>query len=364
MPYIYRTVKAGMVKKPPTGQGGRLCWKKIQVDPEFSHKRVCVKVENKKEHKEMYNPFIQVEIKDGELEQIMEELSQATETIYKCYSKLKVMAEAAGKAGDRPGSGTDAADDIRGGSTRESHPAAHAGPCNLCSPAGAVPCRGFRGARENDKGNLSRCGGLTMDKKAEFLKIWTDRVNREYADNLLGWLEYETDFFTAPASTRHHGAYPGGLLEHSLNVYHRLRAIVCVETYGTTTSDLLAEDVEETVAVLALLHDVCKVNCYHVETKRRKNPETGRWEDFQGYAFRDPLPLGHGEKSLYLIQRHMDLEPEEALAIRWHMGAYDNAAKADPRALSAAMAATPWVWRLQEADMCAAWVDEREAAEE
>lgn len=118
------------------------------------------------------------------------------------------------------------------------------------------------------------------------------------------------------------------------------------------------------MAVLALLHDVCKVNCYHVETKRRKNPETGRWEDFQGYAFKDPLPLGHGEKSLFLIQRHMDLEAEEALAIRWHMGAYDNAAKADPRALSAAMAATPWVWRLQEADMCAAWVDEREAAEE
>lgn len=81
-----------------------------------------------------------------------------------------------------------------------------------------------------------------MDRKAEFLKIWTERVNREYADNLLGWLEYETDFFTAPASTRHHGAYPGGLLEHSLNVYHRLRAIVCVETYGTTTSDLLAEE--------------------------------------------------------------------------------------------------------------------------
>lgn len=81
-------------------------------------------------------------------------------------------------------------------------------------------------------------------------------------------------------------------------------------------------------------------------------------------TFRDPLPLGHGEKSLYLIQRHMDLEPEEALAIRWHMGAYDNAAKGDGRALSAAMAASPWVWRLQQADMCAAWVDEREAAEE
>ena len=155
-----------------------------------------------------------------------------------------------------------------------------------------------------------------MDRKAEFLKIWTERVRREYADDLLAWLERETDFFEAPASTRHHGAHPGGLLDHSLNVYHRLRAIVCVETYGTTTSDLLAEDVEETVAVLALLHDVCKVNCYHTETRRRKNPETGYWEDYQTYAFRDPLPLGHGEKSLYLIQRHMDLEPEEALAIR------------------------------------------------
>ena len=176
-----------------------------------------------------------------------------------------------------------------------------------------------------------------MDRKAEFLKIWTERVRREYADDLLAWLERETDFFEAPASTRHHGAHPGGLL---------------------------AEDVEETVAVLALLHDVCKVNCYHTETRRRKNPETGYWEDYQTYAFRDPLPLGHGEKSLYLIQRHMDLEPEEALAIRWHMGAYDNAAKGDGRALSAAMAASPWVWRLQQADMCAAWVDEREEAEE
>lgn len=131
-----------------------------------------------------------------------------------------------------------------------------------------------------------------MDRKAEFMKIWTERVRREYADDLLAWLERETDFFEAPASTRHHGAHPGGLLDHSLNVYHRLRAIVCVETYGATTSDLLAEDVEETVAVLALLHDVCKVNCYHTETRRRKNPETGYWEDYQTYAFRDPPPPG------------------------------------------------------------------------
>lgn len=202
-----------------------------------------------------------------------------------------------------------------------------------------------------------------MDRKAEFLKIWTERVQRDYADALLAWLERETDFFEAPASTRNHGAHPGGLLVHSLNVYHRLRAIVCVETYGATTSDLLAEDVEETVAILGLLHDVCKVDVYH-KTDIFKAALEGKLDTMAPYEFRDPLPLGHGEKSLYLIQRHMDLEPEEALAIRWHMGAYDNAVKGDGRALSAAMEATPWVWRLHQADMCAAWVDEREAAEE
>lgn len=172
-----------------------------------------------------------------------------------------------------------------------------------------------------------------MDRKAEFLKIWTERVQRDYADALLAWLERETGFFEAPrlhkaprgAPWRPAGPFPERVPPPA---GHRVRG----NLYGTTTSDLLAEDVEETVAVLALLHDVCKVNCYHTETRRRKNPETGYWEDYQTYAFRDPIPLGHGEKSLYLIQRHMDLEPEEALAIRWHMGAYDTAVKGDGRA--------------------------------
>ena len=199
--------------------------------------------------------------------------------------------------------------------------------------------------------------------KAEFMQIWTERVQRDYADAMLEWLERETDFFEAPASTKHHGAHPGGLVEHSLNVYRRLRQITVLETYGTTLAPELAEGVEETVAILGLLHDVCKVGVYH-QTDPFKDIAEGNLGAVGLYEFRDPLPLGHGEKSLYLIQRHMDLEPEEALAIRWHMGAYDNAAKGDGRALSAAMAASPWVWRLQQADMCAAWVDEREAAEE
>lgn len=205
---------------------------------------------------------------------------------------------------------------------------------------------------------------MNTDKKAEFLKIWAERVYRDYAGATLDWLLHETDFFTAPASTQHHGANPGSLLEHSLNVYHRLREIAFRELTDRSTigPHFLSEEQEETVAVLGLLHDVCKVGCYHLETKWRKNKETGRWEDYQGYVFRDPLPLGHGEKSLFLIEQHMDLTTEEALAIRWHMGAYDTS-PTGARSMDAAMAASPWVWRLQEADMCAAWVDEREERE-
>lgn len=128
------------------------------------------------------------------------------------------------------------------------------------------------------------------------------------------------------------------------------------------SGDLWPEE-EETVAVMGLLHDVCKLDVYHRETKRRRNKETGKWEDYQGYSYRDPFPLGHGEKSVFLIMRHMALTEEEALAIRWHMGAYDYAAKGGDKALDAAMDVTPWVWRLHEADMCASRIDERGAAE-
>lgn len=209
---------------------------------------------------------------------------------------------------------------------------------------------------------LERNGLQTVGQ--HFKDLFLASVHRAGAEELLERLENETDFFEAPAGAKHHGAFPGGLVIHSLNVYRRLREITIRDL---TPRDALgpapiSEQEEETVAILGLLHDVCKVGCYCTETKRRKNPETGRWEDYEGYTYKDPLPLGHGEKSLYLIQRHMDLLPEEALAIRWHMGAYDTST-AGARSMDAAMAASPWVWRLQEADMCAAWVDEREARE-
>ena len=204
----------------------------------------------------------------------------------------------------------------------------------------------------------------TRDPREDFLRVYNRSVNRrEGAVAMLKWLENETDFFTAPASSKYHLNYPGGLVIHSLNVYKRLLEITARDVFGGTDGALLAEDVVETVAILGLLHDVCKAGVYHQETKRRKNPDTGKWEDYLGYTFRDPFPLGHGEKSLFLITRHLALTEEEALAIRWHMGAYDDAVKGGSRSMTEAMNLTPWVWRLQEADMCAAWIDERSAAE-
>lgn len=200
----------------------------------------------------------------------------------------------------------------------------------------------------------------TRDPKADFLTIYKD-IRRPGADKLLARLK-STDFFTAPAGAKHHGAHAGGLAVHSLNVWNRLREITLRDTIdGKAILDLTPET-NETVAILALLHDVCKVGVYHTETKRRRNPDTGTWEDYQAYTFRDPLPLGHGEKSLYLITKYMALTEEEALAIRWHMGAFDDAVKGGSRALDAAMDVSPWVWRLHEADMCAARIDERKAA--
>ena len=199
----------------------------------------------------------------------------------------------------------------------------------------------------------------TRDPRADFLAVYHDAIRRDGRSSLLYWLENETDFFTAPASSKHHLAYPGGLAVHSLNVYKRLRRIAVRDIFKDGPGHL-TEEQNETVAILGLLHDVCKVGVYHQETKRRKNPDTGKWEDCLGYTFRDPFPLGHGEKSLFLITRHLALTEEEALAIRWHMGAYDDAVKGGSRSMTEAMNLTPWVWRLHEADMCAAWIDEKE----
>lgn len=205
---------------------------------------------------------------------------------------------------------------------------------------------------------------IARDPRADFLAVYNRSIGRNGRAALLYWLENETDFFTAPASSKNHLAQPGGLTIHSLNVWHRLREITVRDMTDRNAPGVrqLSEAEEETVAILGLLHDVCKVGVYH-QTDPFKAAMEGKLDTMAPYEFRDTFPLGHGEKSLFLITRHMALTEEEALAIRWHMGAYDDAVKGGSRSMTEAMNLTPWVWRLQEADMCAAWIDERSAAE-
>ena len=156
-----------------------------------------------------------------------------------------------------------------------------------------------------------------MTNKERFIEIFKSKIHREGASALLDYLCSEhSDFFTAPASTRYHGAYEGGLLEHSLNVYDclcdQLARQRVKEQYGISYS-------EESIAIVALLHDLCKVNFYKVSMRNVKD-ETGHWVSAPYYTIEDTLPYGHGEKSVYIISGYMRLTRDEAFAIRYHMG--------------------------------------------
>ncbi len=156
-----------------------------------------------------------------------------------------------------------------------------------------------------------------MSAKEEFIEIFRGTIHREGAEALLDYLENRSDFFTAPASARYHGAYPGGLCEHSLNVYHCLVDYLArprvQELYGVEAS-------QESIAIAALLHDLCKIDFYTQSFRNVKNDQTGQWEKKPFYTIDEKLPYGHGEKSVYIISGFMKLKREEAMAIRWHMG--------------------------------------------
>lgn len=158
---------------------------------------------------------------------------------------------------------------------------------------------------------------LITENKDKFVEIYREHITRPGADKLLNYLLSESsDFFAAPASTRYHGAYEGGLCEHSIHVYECLKDYLertrVQDEYGLNYP-------EESIAIVSLLHDICKVNLYRVNYRNAKN-EQGVWEKVPYYEFHDTLPYGHGEKSVYIVSSYMRLTREEAMAIRWHMG--------------------------------------------
>ena len=164
--------------------------------------------------------------------------------------------------------------------------------------------------------------------------------------NSLDFIENKTDFFKAPASTRFHGSYEGGLLEHSMKVYEILKHKVanCIEDVGAT---------EDTIKIIALLHDICKVNFYKVDYRNAKNAR-GEWEKVPYYTVDDTIPYGHGEKSVMMITEYLKLTPEEKYCIRWHMGFTEP--KEQYNTLGAAFKKYPLALLLHEADLEATYL--------
>ena len=179
-------------------------------------------------------------------------------------------------------------------------------------------------------------------------------VDRPGIDALIDYLQ-NSDFFEAPASTIYHGSYEGGLLEHSLNVYNMLQWYVA----NLQDSDFeLPKISEESIIVVALLHDLCKVNCYHESTRNVKNEQTGKWEKVPCYKREPLLPMGHGGKSVFIIQQFIKLTPEEAQAIYWHMGAYDTSPYNTLNELGKSYEMNLLAFLLHQADIMATYIAE------
>ena len=193
-----------------------------------------------------------------------------------------------------------------------------------------------------------------MSAKEEFIEIFREHVHRDGAEALLDYLTNKSDFFTSPASARYHGAYAGGLCEHSLNVYHCLTDYLARER----VTDLYGlEYSPESIALVALLHDVCKIGCYKPSTRNVKG-EDGKWTQVPTFTYEDPLPYGHGEKSVYVINGFVRLTREEAMAIRWHMGFSDNDFKAGGFSVGNAFEKFPLALLTHLADLQATYLDE------
>lgn len=181
-----------------------------------------------------------------------------------------------------------------------------------------------------------------MENKERFIAL-CGNIKRDGIDDLMKWLE-SSDFYVAPASSRFHGSYAGGLLEHSLNVYDELSRILLAYPEIDVS--------EETIIICSLFHDLCKVNMYVPEKRNRKNAE-GKWESYDSYTIKEKYHFGgHGGKSVFLVQNFIKLTAEEAAAINAHMGSFDNERVGDT------YEQFPFAWALHVADEASTFLRE------
>ena len=185
------------------------------------------------------------------------------------------------------------------------------------------------------------------------------KIKRPGIDKLMNYIR-KSDFYTAPASTRYHLSCEGGLLQHSLNVLDVLRGILAQTEDGweyRVAGKTVLTIPDESVTIIALLHDICKTYFYTTSMRNAKNEQTGRWEKVPYYTVSDKMPLGHGPKSAMIVKQYMELTTPEMYAIWWHMGFTDTS---DTLALGQAIDAQPIVWAMHTADMMASHFMEAE----
>lgn len=154
-----------------------------------------------------------------------------------------------------------------------------------------------------------------MYNKDDFELLARLNISRDGIEDLLSVLT-KGDFYTAPASTKYHDNVNGGLVHHSVKVYHALKKLLADNGINQYT--------EENIAIVSLFHDLCKMGFYTVSTRNVKGSD-GKWTQEPYYSVEDKFPVGHGEKSLIMLLSLMKLSTSEILAIRWHMGGFNSA---------------------------------------
>jgi hypothetical protein len=195
-----------------------------------------------------------------------------------------------------------------------------------------------------------------MSPKEQFINLVEKYVKRPGTEDLLNHLE-KRGFFDAPASKMYHGSYPGGLVEHSINVYYALRDVLTM-IFGKEWTQRYSE---ETVAIVSLFHDVCKSDKYLSTTRNVKNKETGVWETAQVYDYNgEHRRNGHGSLSNYILMDFIHLSEDERQAIHWHMGAYDISQYNTVQDLANAWCRNTLAFALHLADMTATYIDEND----
>ena len=161
----------------------------------------------------------------------------------------------------------------------------------------------------------------TTEEKVIFVETSLQSTARVGIDKVIEYLR-NSDFYYAPSSTKFHSNYQGGLLDHSILVLST--AVGLRDAMVKMKPELADRLTDESLIISCLLHDLCKVGFY-VPKEKWKKDENDKWVSYRGYDVEDTFPIGHGEKSVILLQwLGLSLTIDEMLAIRYHMGLWST----------------------------------------